>query len=69
MQKRNRSPIDAGHQQKHKVGDIAVPKDWWDFAWDVLICRIVNEDPDPVDVDKLSDESYKETHILGNQRV
>jgi hypothetical protein len=64
MQKRNTSPIDTGRRQKRKVGDIGVPKDWWDIARDLFFCRILSEDPYPVDVDKLSEESYKEAHEI-----
>jgi hypothetical protein len=64
MQKRNRSPIDTRRRQKRKVGDIGVPKDWWDIARDLFFCRILSEDPYPVDVDKLSEESYKEAHEI-----
>ena len=64
MQKRNRSPINSGRWQKRKVGDIGVPKDWWDIAQDLFFCRILSEDPYPVDVDKLSEESYKEVHEI-----
>jgi hypothetical protein len=64
MQKQNRSPIDTGRQQQRKVGDIGVPKDWWDIARDLFLCRILSEDPYPVDVDKLSEESYKEAHEI-----
>jgi len=65
MQKRNRSPSNTDRRQKRKVGDIVVPKDWWDIAQDLFFGRILSEDPYPVDVDKLSEESYKEAqHIL-----
>jgi hypothetical protein len=64
MQKRNRSPIDTGHRQKRKVGDIGVSKDWWDIAREMFFCRILSEDPYPVDVDKLSEESYKEAQEI-----
>jgi hypothetical protein len=64
MQKRNTSPIDTGRRPKRKVGDIGVPKDWWDIARDLYFCRILSEDPYPVDVDKLSEESYKEAHEI-----
>jgi hypothetical protein len=64
MQERNRSPIDTGRRQKRKVGDIGVPKDWWDIPRDLFFCRILSEDPYPVDVDKLSEESYKEAHEI-----
>jgi hypothetical protein len=60
MQKRNRSPLDTGHRQKRMVGDIGVSKDWWDIARELFFCTILSEDPYPVDVDKLSEESYKE---------
>jgi hypothetical protein len=46
------------------VGDIGVPNDSWDIAQDVFFCRILSEDPYPVDVDKLSEESYKEAHEI-----
>jgi hypothetical protein len=64
MQKWNTSPIDTGRRQKRKVGDIGVPKDWLDIARDLFFCRILSEDPYPVDVDKLSEESYKEAHEI-----
>jgi len=64
MQKRNRSPIDTGHWQKHKVADIRVPKDWWDITRDLILCRILSEDPYPVDVNKLSEENYKDAHEI-----
>jgi len=64
MQQRNRSPIHTGHQQKRKAGDIGVPKDWWDIARDQFFCRICSKGPYPVDVDKLSKESYKEAHEI-----
>jgi hypothetical protein len=64
MQKQNRSPIDTGRWQKRKVGDIGVPKGWWDIARDLFFCRILSEDPYPVDVNKLSGESYKEAHEI-----
>ena len=41
-----------------------MPKDWWDIARDLFFCRILSEDPYPVDVDKLSEESYKEAHEI-----
>jgi hypothetical protein len=46
------------------VGDIWVPKEWLDIALDRLFCRILSEDPYPVNVDKLSEESYKEAHEI-----
>jgi len=46
------------------LGDIGVPKDWWDIAQDLFFCRIFSKDPYPVDVDKLSEESYKEAHEI-----
>jgi len=58
------SPIDTGHQQKRKVADIGVPEDWLDIARDLFFCRILSEDPYPVDVDKLSEESSKEAHEI-----
>jgi len=64
MQKWNMSPINTGRQQKRKVADIGVPEDWWDIARDLFFCRIFSEDPYPVDVDKLSEESYKEAHEI-----
>jgi len=64
MQMQNRSPIDTGRRQKHKVGDIGVPKDWWDIAQDLFFCGILREDPYPVDVDKLSEKRYKEAHEI-----
>jgi hypothetical protein len=64
MEKQNTSPIDTGRQQQRKVGDIRVPKDWWDIARDLFFCRILSEVPYPVDVDKLSEESYKEAHEI-----
>jgi hypothetical protein len=64
MQKRNTSPIDTGRRQKRKVGDIAVPNVWWDIARARFFCRILSEDPYPVDVDKLSEESDKEPHEI-----
>jgi len=64
MQKRNRSPIDTGHRQKRKVGDIVVPKGWWDIARHLFFCRILCEDPYPVHVDKLSGDSNKEAHEI-----
>jgi len=64
MQKQNRSPINTGHRQKRKVGDIGVPKAWWDIAQELFFCRILAEDPYPVDVDKLSEESFKEVHEI-----
>jgi len=54
MQKQNRSPIDMGHRENCKVGDIGVPQDWWDIARDLFFCRILSEDPYPVNVDTLS---------------
>jgi hypothetical protein len=69
MQKRNMSPIDTGHWQKRKVGDIGVPKDWWDIARDLFFCRILSEDSYPVDVDKLSEESYKEAHEIQSAAI
>jgi hypothetical protein len=45
-----------------KVGYIGVAKDWWDIARDLFFCRILSGDLYPVDVDKLSEESYKEAH-------
>jgi len=47
-----------------KVGDVVVPNDWWDMARDLFFYRILSEDPYPVDVDKLSEESYKEAHKI-----
>jgi hypothetical protein len=58
------SPIGTGRQQKRKVGDIEVRNDWWDIAQDQFCCRILSKDPYPVDVDKLSEESYKEAHDI-----
>jgi hypothetical protein len=64
MQKQNRSPIDTGCRQHRKVGDIGVPKDWCDIAQDQFFCRILSEGPNPVNADKLSEESYKEAHDI-----
>jgi hypothetical protein len=64
MQKRNMSPIDTCRRQMRKVGDIGVPKDWWDIARDLFVCRILTKDPYAVDVDTLSQESYKEAHDI-----
>jgi hypothetical protein len=64
MQKQNRSPIDAGRRQKRQVGDIGVPKDWWDTARDLFFGRILSEDSYPVYVNKLSEESYLEAHEI-----
>jgi len=64
MQKRNKSPIDTGRRQKRKVGGIGVPNNWWDITRDLFFCRILSQDPYPVDVDKLSEESYKEVHEI-----
>jgi len=64
MQKRNWSLIDTGRRQKCMVGDIGVPKDVWDIAWDLVFCRILSKDPYTVDVDTLSEESYKEAHEI-----
>jgi hypothetical protein len=64
MEKQNTSPIDTGRRQKRMVGDVGVPKDWWDIARDLFFCRILREVPYPVDVDKLSEESYKEAHDI-----
>jgi hypothetical protein len=69
MQKWNKSPIDTGHRQKREVGDIAVAEDWWDIARDLFFCRIFSEDPYPVDVDKLSEESYKEVHKIPSTAI
>jgi hypothetical protein len=57
-------PIDTGHKQKPTVGEIEVAKDWWDIVRDQFFCRILTEEPYPVDVDKLSEESYKEAHEI-----
>jgi hypothetical protein len=64
MQKRNTCPIDTGRRQKRMVGDIGVPKDWWDIARDLCFCTIVSEDPFPVEGDTLSEESYKEAQQI-----
>jgi hypothetical protein len=64
MQKRICSPTDTGHLQQRKVGAIGVRNDWWDIARDLLFCRILGEDHDPVDVDKVSEDSYKEVHDI-----
>jgi hypothetical protein len=64
MQKWNRSPIDTGLWQKCKMGDIRVPKDWWDISRDLLCCTILNEGPDTVYVDKLSEESSKKVYNI-----
>jgi hypothetical protein len=64
MQKRHRFPIDTGRRQKGKLGDIGVPIDWWDIAGDLFFCRILREDPYPVNVDKLSEKSNKEAHEI-----
>jgi len=64
MQKWYMSPIDTGRWQKCKVGDIWVPKDWWNIAQDLLVCRILSNDPYAVDVYELSTESYKEADEL-----
>jgi len=64
MQKWNRSPIDTGHWPKRKLCDIVVPEDWWDIAQDLIFCTILIEDPYPVDIDKLSEESYQEVHEI-----
>jgi hypothetical protein len=64
MQKRKRSPIDNGRRQMRTVGDVGVPKDWWDIARDLLFCRIDSKDPYPVDVDKLYEESFKTAHDI-----
>jgi hypothetical protein len=41
-----------------------VSKDWWDIAQELFFYTILSEDPYPVDVDKLSEESYKEAHEI-----
>jgi hypothetical protein len=41
-----------------------VPKDCSDIASDLFICTILSEDPYPLNIDKLSKESYKEAHEL-----
>jgi len=64
MQKQNMSPIDTGRWQKHKVGNIGVPKDCWDIAWDPFFCRIHCAKLYPVKVDKLSKESYNEAYEI-----
>jgi hypothetical protein len=64
MQKWNRSPIDTGRWQKRKVSAIWVQKDWWDIVQDLFFSRTLSEDHYPVDVDKLSEESYKEAHEI-----
>lgn len=46
------------------VGAISVPKDWWGIATDVCFCRNVIEHPYPVNVDKVSEESYKEVREI-----
>jgi len=69
MQKQNRSPIDTGPQQKHKVADIGMPQDWWDIAPDQFFCRIPSEDPYWVNVDKMSEESYKEAHKIPSTAI
>jgi len=64
MHKWNGSPIDTGHGQTPRVGDIMVPKDLWDIARDLFCCRILSEDPYAVHVGELSKESYKEAHKI-----
>ena len=64
MQTRNMSPINTGLRQMHKVGDIRVPNVWWDIAQDRFFCSMPREDPYPVDVDKLSKDSYKQGHQI-----
>jgi hypothetical protein len=69
MQKRNRSPIDTCHRQKRKVGNIGVSKDWWEIARDLFFCRILSDEPYPVNVDKLSEETYKEAHEIQSTAI
>jgi hypothetical protein len=64
MQKQNWSHIETGRGQKRKAGYIGVPKDRWDIAQDLFICSILSKDPNPVDIDKLSEESYKDVHKI-----
>jgi len=64
MQKRNMSPINTARQNHCKVGVIGVPKDWWDIARHPFIFWILSKDPYPIDIDKLFDERYKETHEI-----
>jgi hypothetical protein len=68
-QKWNRYSIDTGRRQKRKVVDIRVRNDWWDIAQDVFFCRILKEDPYPVDVDKVSEDSYKEAYEILSMAV
>jgi len=64
MENQNRTPIVTGRWQKRKVGGIEIQNDWWDIARDLSFCIILGEDPYPVEVDKLSEESYKEAHEI-----
>jgi hypothetical protein len=64
MQQWNQSPIDTGRWPMHRVGEIGVRKDWWDIAQAGFFCKIHGEDPYPVDVDRLSEERYKEVHEI-----
>ena len=64
MHKRNRSLIDTGRWHKRKVGDGGVPKDSWDIAQDLFLCRIPPKDPYPVVVDKPSKDGYKEAREI-----
>jgi len=59
MQKRNMSPTDAGCLRKNSMSDIAVPKYWWDIAWDLIIWRNLNNYLQALDVNKLPEGSYK----------
>jgi len=53
----------------HRVGEIGVQKNWWDIALDVFYCRIYGEDSYPVDVDRLSEERYKEVNEIVSMAI
>jgi len=50
--------------KKRKVGHIGVAKDWWDTFRNVFLGEILDEDPKPVNVNKRSEENYKEVHQI-----
>jgi hypothetical protein len=64
MRKCNRSQINTGRRPKRWVGDIGVPNDSWGIACDLFFCRILSNDPNPADVNKLFQESYREAYKI-----
>jgi hypothetical protein len=60
----NRFSIETGRGQNRQVGDIEVANAGWDVAQDLFFYRILREDPCAIDVNNLSEESYKEANYI-----